>query len=320
MSEITLAVIVGIDVSKDRLDVASGSTGEIWSVENNLEGVSCLKEKLLALQPERIVLESTGGYENLVLAELSGAGLRIARVNPGRVREFAKSIGQLAKTDHLDARLLVRFGEAVHPEVTILPTEGTQKLVALVNRRRQLIEMHVAEQNRLPTAPQSMSDRIQNHLDWLKTEIDELEKEVDELVQSTPALKEKDDLLRSVPGVGKITAFTLLAEIPELGSRDRKEIAALAGLAPFNQDSGHHTGKRHIHGGRPVVRNILYMATLTAVRWNPIICPFYERLRKAGKLPKVALVACMRKLLTILNAILRTHSLWKAPSKSIPAS
>ena len=314
MTEATLSVFVGIDVSKERLDVANGADGETWWVENSPTGLVSLKEKLGALQPELIVLESTGGFEALALAELYAAGLRIARVNPGRVREFAKSIGQLAKTDKLDAQLLARFAQAVRPEASMLPDEDTQLVVALLNRRRQLLEMQVAEHNRLSTAPKTLRERIRKHLEWLKSEIHDLDKDLENFIQSSPLWKEKGDLLRSVPGVGNITAFTLLAELPELGSLDRKEIAALVGVAPFNLDSGHHSGKRHIHGGRPAVRSILYMATLSASRFNPVIRSFYQRLRKAGKLPKVALVACMRKLLTILNAILRSRSLWRAPS------
>jgi len=319
MTETPLALFIGIDVSKEGLEVAAGAAGETWSVENNPTGLASLKDKLQALKPELIVLESTGGFEALALAELYAAGLKVARVNPGRVREFAKSIGQFAKTDHLDAHLLARFAEAVHPEASILPDENAQYLAALINRRRQLLEMQVAEQNRLQTAPKTMRERIHKHLDWLKTEIRELDKELDDFIQSSLLWKEKGDLLRSVPGVGPITTFTLLAELPELGTLDRKAIAALVGVAPFNQDSGHHTGKRHIHGGRPAVRSILYMATLCATRFNPVISSFYQHLLKAGKLPKVALVACMRKLLTILNAILRTRSLWRAPSTSMPA-
>lgn len=319
MSETPLPLFIGIDVSKARLDVAAGATGETWSVENSLAGLVSLKEKLKGLKPELIVLESTGGFEALALAELYAADLKVARVNPGRVREFAKSIGQFAKTDRLDARLLARFADAVRPEAVILPDKDAQYLLALTNRRRQLLEMQVAEQNRLHTAPKTMRDRIHKHLEWLKTEIHELDKELDDFTQASPLWKEKGDLLRSVPGIGPVTTFTLLAHLPELGKLDRKSIAALVGVAPFNHDSGRRSGKRQTHGGRTAVRNILYMATLSATRCNPIIKSFYQRLISAGKLPMVALVACMRKLLTILNAILRTRSYWLAPSPSTPA-
>jgi len=314
MSETTLAVYVGIDVSKERLDIANGADGETWWVENSSEGLLSLKEKLGELRPELIVLESTGGYEALALAELYGAGLRVARVNPGRVREFARSIGQLAKTDKLDAHVLARFAQAVQPEASILPDEDTQWVADLLTRRRQLLEMHVAEHNRLSTAPKTLRERIRNHLKWLKSEIRDLDKDLDNFIQSSPLWKEKGDLLRSVPGVGNVTAFTLLAELPELGSLDRKQIASLVGVAPFNADSGRHSGKRHIHGGRPAVRSTLYMATLSASRFNPVIRSFYHRLLQAGKLRKVALIACLHKLLTILNAMLRSHSSWRAPS------
>jgi transposase len=312
MTNMEQALYVGIDVSKDRLDVGAGTSGESWWVGNDLTGLGSLKDKLGQMQPALIVMESTGGFEALALAELYAAGFQVARVNPGRVREFAKSIGQLAKTDRLDAHLLARFAEAVRPEPSVLPNEGEQQLAALVNRRRQLLEMQVAEQNRLSTAPKQVRPLIREHLDWLKAAIRKLDQELDNFIQASPLWKEKGELLRSVPGVGNVTAFTLLAELPELGLLDRKEIAALVGVAPINHDSGHHTGKRHIHGGRSAVRNILYMATLSATRFNPVIKEFYQRLLKAGKLKKVALVACMRKLLTILNAILRSHSPWRS--------
>lgn len=310
MSEMKSPVYVGIDVSKERLDVFVNVTGKAWSVSNSPKGWSELVQELVPLKPALVVLESTGGYEAQALAELYYAGLPVARVNPGRVREFAKSIGQLAKTDQLDARLLTRFAEAVRPEPARLADEDEQQLAALVNRRRQLLEMHVAEQNRLYTAPQSMRERINYHLEWLKNEIRMLEAEIDDFIQGSPMWREKGDLLRSVPGVGGITAFTLLAELPELGTLDRKQIAALVGVAPLNRDSGRRSGKRRIYGGRASVRTTLYMATLTAIRCNPVIRAFYHRLLKVGKVKKVAIVACMRKLLTILNAIVRHHLPW----------
>lgn len=311
MTETALSLFVGIDVSKERLDIGAGANGESWAVENNSSGLSRLTDRLSELKPTLIVLESSGGFEALALAELYAAGFQVARVNPGRVREFAKSIGQLAKTDRLDAHLLARFAEAVHPEPSVLPGTEEQRLAALVNRRRQLLEMQVAEQNRLSTAPKQVRELIREHLEWLKAAIRKLDQELDDFIQGSPLWKEKGDLLRSVPGVGNVTAFTLLAELPELGSLDRKQIAALVGVAPLNHDSGRHSGKRHIHGGRSAVRNILYMATLSATRFNPVIRSFYQRLLKAGKLKKVALVACMRKLLVILNAILRSRSPWR---------
>lgn len=308
---------VGIDVAKAKLDVYVN--GEAWQVQNDPSGISELIVRLKGYNPSLIVLESTGGYESLALGELYAVGLPVARVNPGRVREFAKSIGQLAKTDTLDARILARYAELVRPAPARLPGEEEQQLAALVNRRRQLIEMCVAEQNRLGTAPKKLRPGIRTHIDWLKTEIHRIESEMDNFIQQSPLWSEKDALLKSVPGVGDVTARTLLSELPELGELDRKEIAALVGVAPFNHDSGRMRGKRRIRGGRTSVRNVLYMATLTATRCNPIIRTFYNRLVQNGKEKKVAIVACMRKLLTILNAILRTHQPWRAPLFSCQA-
>jgi len=308
---------VGVDVSKAKLDIFMN--GETWQVNNDLSGISELIVRLKAEPPSLIVLESSGGYESFALGELYAAGLPVARVNPGRVREFAKSIGQLAKTDKLDARILARYAELVRPALARLPDEEEQQLAALVNRRRQLVEMCVAEQNRLGTAPKKLRPGIRTHIDWLKAEIHRIESEMDDFIQQSPLWSEKDALLKSVPGVGDVTARTLLSELPELGELDRKEIAALVGVAPFNHDSGRMRGKRRIRGGRTSVRNVLYMATLTATRCNPIIRTFYNRLVQSGKEKKVALVACMRKLLTILNAILRTHQPWRAPLFSCQA-
>lgn len=296
-------IFVGIDVAKAKLDVFVNE--QAWQVTNDLNGFRELVERLNALAPSLIVLESTGGYESLVLSELYTAGLPVARVNPGRVREFAKSIGQLAKTDRLDAQILARFAELVRPALAILPDPQQQQLAALVNRRRQLLEMRVAEQNRLETAPKKLREGIRAHIRWLSEEIDRLEQDMDDFIQNTPLWREKDELLKSVPGIGPVTARTLLSELPELGQLDRKEIAALVGVAPFNHDSGHLRGKRHIRGGRT--------ATLASTRFNPVIQSFYEHLLQQGKEKKVALVACMRKLLTILNAILRSRQPWRSP-------
>ena len=301
---------VGIDVSKDWLDVALGTQAQPWRVANSAEGILDLVARLRSLPVELIVLESTGGLEGLLLAELHAAGLPVARVNPGRVREFAKATGQLAKTDRLDARLLAHFAERIRPEVVRLPSEDEQYLAALVSRRRQLLEMRVAENNRLSTTPQRLQARVNKHLDWLQAEIDQLEQDIQDFIRQTPLWREKGDLLRSVPGIGDITACTLLAELPELGLLNRKEVAALVGVAPFNRDCGRSQGQRHIHGGRTSVRNVLFMATLSATRFNPVIRAFYQHLLANGKEKMVALVACMRKLLTILNAILRHRQPW----------
>ena len=305
-------IFVGIDVAKAKLDIFMN--GEAWQVTNDASGIGELIQKLKPVSPSLIVLESTGGYESLVLGELYAAGLPVARVNPGRVREFAKSIGQLAKTDVLDARILARYGELVRPAQAALPSEEEQHLAALVNRRRQLLEMRVAEQNRLGTAPKKLRSSILTHIDWLNQEVSRIEREMDDFIQQSPLWREKDELLKSAIGVGNVTSRTLLSELPELGHLDRKEIAALVGVAPFNHDSGRMHGKRHIRGGRTSVRSVLYMATLSAIRYNPTIKAFFDRLVESGKEKKVAIVACMHKLLTILNAILRSGQPWRSAS------
>jgi transposase len=306
---------VGIDVSKGRLDVAIGEQGEFWNVANDEKGIAKLVERMKEVQPELIVLESTGGLELPVMAELYACKIPVALVNPGRVREFARSIGLLAKTDKLDARLLARFAEAVKPPVTHLPDEQEQHLIALVTRRRQLIEMLVAEQNRLNTVRLSLRKNLEDHITWLHKALADLDQEIQEFIQQSPLWKDKGDLLQSVPGVGPVTACTLLAELPELGTLDRKKIAALVGVAPFNDDSGHRRGKRRVKGGRSSVRSVLYMAALSASKFNPILSRFYQSMIQRGKEKKVALTACMRKLLTFLNAILRDQKRWNPSLK-----
>lgn len=301
---------VGIDVSKGRLDVAIGEQGEFWNVANDEKGIAKLVERMKEVQPELIVLESTGGLELPVMAELYASQVPVALVNPGRVREFARSIGLLAKTDKLDARLLARFAEAVKPPVTHLPDEQEQHLIALVTRRRQLIEMLVAEQNRLNTVRHSLRVNLEQHITWLRQALAHLDQEIQQFIHQSPIWKDKGDLLQSVPGVGPVTACTLLAELPELGRLDRKKIAALVGVAPFNDDSGHRRGKRRVKGGRSSVRSVLYMAALSASKFNPVLSLFYKRLIQHGKEKKVALTACMRKLLTFLNAIIRDQQPW----------
>ena len=306
---------VGIDVSKGRLDVAIGEQGQFWNVANDEKGIAQLVERMKEVQPQLIVLESTGGLELPVMAELYACKIPVALVNPGRVREFARSIGLLAKTDKLDARLLARFAEEVRPPVTHLPDEQEQHLIALVTRRRQLIEMLVAEQNRLNTVRLSLRENLEKHIIWLRQALKDLDQEIQEFIQQSPIWKDKQDLLQSVPGVGPVTACTLLAELPELGTLDRKRIAALVGVAPFNDDSGHRRGKRRVKGGRSSVRNVLYMAALSASKFNPILNRFYQSMIKRGKEKKVALIACMRKLLTFLNAILRDQKQWNPSLK-----
>ncbi len=301
---------VGIDVSKDWLDIVVLPGGESWRTENQEEAIHALIKKLEQLTPERIVLEATGGYEQILAVQLYLAGLPLCRVNPKRTRYFARSLGLLAKTDKLDGKVLALFGERVKPLLTRLPNEKEQILSAFITRREQISNFLVSERNRLHTAPQPLHASLNEHISWLKKQLKQLEGEIDNFVNDDPDFKEKSDLLLEVQGVGKKTAAKLIADVPELGECDRKQIAALIGVAPYSRESGHKSGRRYISGGRPTVRSILYMATLTATRCNPVIRQMYHRLLKAGKLKKVALVACMRKLLTILNAMLRDHSHW----------
>jgi transposase len=303
-------IFVGIDVSKARLDVAIRPTGERESVANDKAGIKDLVKRLAKIQHALIVLEATGGLERPVTHALAGAELPVVVVNPRQVRDFAKATGQLAKTDSIDADVLARFAEAVRPALRPLPDAVTLELRALTARRRQIIEMIGAERNRLATASKAVRKRIDAHLGWLEQELERADKDLDRSIQHSPIWKENEDLLLSVPGIGPVTSHTLLAELPELGELDRKQISALAGLAPFNRDSGSLKGRRSIWGGRAPVRSALYMATLVATRRNSVIRDFYKRLRAKGKVFKVALVACMRKLLTILNSMIKHKTRW----------
>ena len=304
-------VDIGIDVSKDRLDVAVEPGGEAWQTTNDLPGIAGLVERLLALQPTTVILEATGGYELPLTGALLAACLPVVVVNPRQVRDFARATGQLAKTDAIDARVLARFGGAVRHELRPLPDEATQELAALVARRRQLVEMLTAEKNRLRLAARAVRRDIQQHIRWLERRLSDLDGDLAQQVRSSPSWRERDDLLQSVPGIGPVSSVTFLAQLPELGRLNRKEIAALVGVAPLNRDSGTLRGRRTIWGGRAHVRATLYMATLTATRHNPVIRSFYTRLLAAGKPKKVALVACMRRLLTVLNAISRDRAIWQ---------
>lgn len=308
MEQVSQEIVVGIDVSKARLDVSAA--GKYWSVSNDFEGIGKLIERLKPLQPSLIVIESTGGLERAVVAELSAEGFPIALVNPGRVREFAKSIGLLGKTDRIDADLLVRFGEGVKPKPTQLPSSEEQQLSAWMTRRRQIVDMLTMEKNHLSSAHPATKASIQKVIAMLQEELDDLNRHIDEFIDHYPDFQSKEDILRSAPGVGPVTAAILLSDLPELGSLDRKKVAALVGVAPFNNDSGHHRGKRRIKGGRPSIRKVLYMATISATNYNPVIRSFYHRLLAQGKVKKVAIVACMRKLLTFLNAMIRDHKKW----------
>lgn len=310
---------VGIDVAKATLDVAIGQESDLWREKNDAKGIAALVARLQEVRPALIVVEATGGLETLLLTALYEANLPFCRVHPGRVREFARSIGLLAKTDKLDARLLARFGEAVKPAATVLPGEEEQRLSALLARRRQVIEILTAEKNRLGTAPAVIKERISQHILWLQEERDHLDKDIAHFINQTPVLAQKQELLQSVPGVGPVVSAILIADLPELGQLSRQKIAALVGVAPFNNDSGPRKGKRRVKGGREAIRSTLYMATLSSIQHNPIIQLFYKRLVDAGKQKKVAIVACMRKLLTILNAMIRDDKAWHTEQSALEA-
>jgi transposase len=301
----TTSPFVGIDIGKARLDIAIGKSGEEWAADNDTTGIQKTVARLTQLRPVLVVIESTGGLEVPLMLELSKAGLPFALVHPGRVRNFARSMGLLAKTDKLDARLLAHFAEAIRPPVTSLPSEAEQCLNALVVRRKQLLDILVAEKNHLLSTPLSQRCSVEEHLAWLEDKLAQLDQEIDDQIEHNLEFKQKAAVLRSAKGVGPVLSAKLLSGLPELGKFNRKEIAALVGVAPFNDDSGRHKGKRRIKGGRADVRTVLYMATVAAVRFNPVIKHFYDHLLSQGKLRKVALVACMRKLLTILNAMVR---------------
>ena len=303
-------IFVGIDVSKARLDVSIRPTGKRDSVVNDKVGIKALVKRLEEIRPTLIVMEATGSMERQVSAALGGAGLPVVVVNPRQVRDFAKATGQLAKTDSIDALVLARFAEAVRPAVRPLPDEVTLELRALTSRRRQITEMIVAERNRIANASQAVRKRIDAHIRWLEAELERADKDLDQSIRQSPIWRENEDLLRSVPSIGPVVGRTLLAELPELGKINRKQIAALVGIAPLNRDSGTFRGRRGIWGGRATVRAALYMAALVASRRNAVIRAFYKRLRDGGKAPKVALVACMRKLLTILNAMIKHKTRW----------
>ena len=302
---------VGIDVAKNRLDIAMRPSGECEQVGNDERGIRYVVSRLHKVRPTLVILEATGGLEQPVAAALALAGLPVAVVNPRQVRDFAKAVGKLAKTDTLDAKVLAHFAEAVRPEPRPLQDEQAQLLSATLLRRRQIIAMITSEENRLPTAPRPIRRRIEVHLRWLKQELKRTNEELEQIVQESPIWREKAALLRSVPGVGSTLSVTLLAELPELEHLNRKKLAALVGVAPVNRDSGTLRGVRTIWGGRSGVRTVLYMATLCAVRFNSTIKLFYERLRAKGKPKKVALTACMRKLLTILGAMIRSRTPWQ---------
>lgn len=306
-----LALFVGIDISKAQLDVAMRPSDERVTLPHDVRGIDEAVTRFRTLQPTLIVLEATGGIERPLVRACVAAGLPVIVVNPRQVRDFARATGQLAKTDRLDAQVLARFAEVVRPAVRLPLDPSTEELGALLARRRQLLERLTAEKNRLHTAPKRVQKRITAHITWLVAELARVDTDLDEAIQQSPVWREQEDLLRSVPGIGPVLSRTLLAELPELGRLNRRPIAALVGVAPLNRDSGTLRGRRTIWGGRAPVRAALYMATLAATKWNPVIRAAYRRLRAAGKAPKVALVACMRKLLTILNAMMKQRSPWR---------
>jgi transposase len=305
---------VGIDVSKAYLDVAIEPSAQQQRYSNTATGIAQLLQLLSALPVALVVLEATGGQEHPAVEAIAQAGMAVVVVNPRRVREFAKAIGKLAKTDQIDAQVLARFGQAVRPEVRPLATEPLRELQELVSRRQQVMEMMSAERNR-HSAARSVSARaqIERHIEWLQQEVKRLDEQIDQQMQQSEQWQQQQAILRSLPGVGVVTASTLIALLPELGALSRQQIAALVGVAPLNCDSGQMRGKRFTAGGRSSVRSALFMAAFVATRFNPTIAAFYQRLLQAGKPKKVALVACMRKLLVILNALLKHNQRWQAP-------
>jgi transposase len=305
-------IAVGIDVSKDRLDVAVHPNGEAFSVERTGAGLDALLVRLKPLAPDIVALEATGGFETIVAAGLGGAGLPVVVINPAQIRAFAKAIGQRAKTDPIDAAVIAHFAAATRPAVRALPDEATRLLADLVARRRQIIEMIGAERQRQKrTTVPRLRNSIARLLKALEKELASLDTDIDDAVRSSPAWREKEDLLQSVPGVGPVISRTLIAELPELGQLDRKQIAALAGLAPYTRQSGQWRGRSFIGGGRKTVRTALFMGAMVAMQFNPVLKTFYARLVSAGKPKMVAIIAVARKLLTILNAILRDNVKWQ---------
>lgn len=302
---------VGIDVSKAMLEVAVRPSGERWSVANEEAGVRELTSAIEKIAPALVVVEATGGMQTMVVAELAAAGLPVAVVNPRQARDFAKATGRLAKTDAIDADVLASFGQAIRPKVREFKDEQTQLLTALMSRRRQIVDMLTAEKNRLSSAPKAVRKEIRKHIEWLESRLKAMDGQISDSIRENPAWREKDLILRSAPGVGPVLSVSLLAGLPELGKLNRQKLSALVGVAPLNDDSGKHRGTRRVWGGRAQVRAVLYMAAVSASRANPVIRAFYKRLVAAGKKPKVALTACMRRLLCILNTMIKNGTRWR---------
>lgn len=310
MNQTSSSLYIGIDVSGSTLDVAIHDTTEHFSVDNQTAAIEQLVQRLITLGPTLIVMEATGKLELAVLRALCQAGLPAVAVNPRQVRDFAKATGKRAKTDRIDAFVIAHFAAVIKPVVRPLNDVQTEQLQALLLRRAQLIDMLVAEKARLERAHAAAKESLNDHIKWLKQQLTVADKDIDSFMRASPAWCQKEDLLRSVPGIGPGAAATLIAFMPQLGSLNRREIAALTGVAPFNSDSGRHTGKRRIQGGRAIVRRALYMACIPALRFNPVIRAFYDRLRKAGKPFKVAMTACIRKLIVTLNAMVHNSTPW----------
>ena len=310
MSEMTVEKFVGIDVSKGTLDLCTEPAGETLHVDYDDKGISHIVKHLVALAPTLIVMEATGGLEMRLAGELAAKSLPIAIINPRQARDFAKATGQLAKTDLVDAAILAAFARAIRPVVRPLKNADTRDLDDLVTRRRQLVDMRVQEMLRMGTASKVQEKSLTSHITWLDKRIADLDDDLTKRLRASDVWRIKDDLLRGIPGVGAVTSLTMLAKCPELGQLNRREIAALTGVAPLAKDSGKHRGKRFVWGGRADVRAVLYMATVSAIRFNSHIKIFAERLKQAGKPGKVVIVACMRKLLTIMNAILKNNTPW----------
>lgn len=313
-------VFVGIDVSKENLDVCVLPSKQTWRTENDDQRITSLIQKLKALQPELIVMEATGGLEVLCCTMLSQADLPVVAVNPRQVRDFAKATGALQKTDKIDAQILALFGKGIKPPLRLVKDKKTQELTSLVNRRSQLLIMLTAERNRLksPVNSAEVAADIQVHIDWLENRLKEVNVRLKQEIKSHSVWSKKAKILESVPGVGPVLILTLIAHLGELGRLNRKQIAKLCGVAPLNQDSGKHKGYRRVWGGRAQVREVLYMAALVAKQHNPVIKAMYDRLRAAGKAFKVAMTACMRKLLTILNAMIKNDALWSPAMEKNP--
>jgi transposase len=307
----TAPLSIGIDVAKDQLDVAIVGVDETWSVPNDDAGIQSLVSDLRSRNCGLVVLEATGGFEVPAVSALAAAGLPVVVANPRQVRNFARATGQLAKTDRLDARILALFAERVRPEVRVLPDDAARLLDALLTRRRQVSGMIVSERNRQGFAPAPLKKSIEKHIRWLQRELDGVDRDLSKAIQASPVWRAKEKLYRDVPGIGPVISRTLIADLPELGRLSHREIATLVGLAPLARDSGNMKGKRTVFGGRAPVRSALYMAAVVGARHNPVIRTFYLRLRDRGKPPKVALIACAHKLLTILNSMARTGEPWR---------